>query len=297
MLTRLKIEGFKNIRNVDVRFGPFTCIAGANGVGKSNLFDAIHFLGCLADESFLDAAAAVRGDAQGGPDVRSLFCRHGDYVHDRMLFEAEIIIPKKGEDHLGQPAEASCTFLRYRLELGLGPEWPADSPGIALVGESLEPIRKGDAPALLPFAPKKKAWRDSVVENDRGGTNFISTKNDGGKRVILLHQDGGSRGRPNTLLADRLPRTVLSNTSASESPTALLARQELRSWKLLQLEPGAMRASDDFNAPAQVGADEVAHRHHEIPELRFRYRSSANSSGEREKDDRAAAQLRFQEQR
>lgn len=41
MLTRLKVSGFKNLVDVDVRFGPFTCVAGANGVGKSNLFDAI----------------------------------------------------------------------------------------------------------------------------------------------------------------------------------------------------------------------------------------------------------------
>ena len=43
MLTRLKVSGFKNLVDVDIRFGPFTCIAGANGVGKSNLFDAINF--------------------------------------------------------------------------------------------------------------------------------------------------------------------------------------------------------------------------------------------------------------
>ncbi len=41
MLIRLKISGFKNLMDTDIRFGPFTCIAGANGVGKSNLFDAI----------------------------------------------------------------------------------------------------------------------------------------------------------------------------------------------------------------------------------------------------------------
>ena len=43
MLTRLKVSGFKNFVDIDVRFGPFTC-AGANSVGKSNLFDAIKFL-------------------------------------------------------------------------------------------------------------------------------------------------------------------------------------------------------------------------------------------------------------
>ncbi|NJK82768.1 MAG: hypothetical protein HC912_02110 [Saprospiraceae bacterium] len=29
--------------DVDIQFGPFTCIAGANATGKSNLFDAIPF--------------------------------------------------------------------------------------------------------------------------------------------------------------------------------------------------------------------------------------------------------------
>jgi len=62
MLTRLKINGFKNLVNVDVRFGPFTCIAGANGVGKSNLFDAIRFLSALANTTLLGAASSVRGE-------------------------------------------------------------------------------------------------------------------------------------------------------------------------------------------------------------------------------------------
>ena len=65
MLTRLKVNGFKNLVNVDVRFGPFTCIAGANGVGKSNLFDAIMFLSALAEKPFLDAAKSVRDDDRG----------------------------------------------------------------------------------------------------------------------------------------------------------------------------------------------------------------------------------------
>ena len=41
MLTRLEVDGFKNFLNFSVDFGPFTCIAGRNGVGKSNIFDVI----------------------------------------------------------------------------------------------------------------------------------------------------------------------------------------------------------------------------------------------------------------
>src|SRR6266496_485469 len=73
MLTRLKVTGFKNLVDVDVQFGPFTCIAGANGVGKSNLLDAIAFLSALAVKPLLDSALSIRDDGGRTGDVRSLF--------------------------------------------------------------------------------------------------------------------------------------------------------------------------------------------------------------------------------
>ena len=70
MLTRLKVNGFKNLVDVDVRFGPFTCIAGVNGVGKSNLFDAIRFLSMLANETLIEAALSVRAERGSAPIPR-----------------------------------------------------------------------------------------------------------------------------------------------------------------------------------------------------------------------------------
>jgi hypothetical protein len=77
MLTRLKVSGFKNLVDVDVRFGPFTCIAGANATGKSNLFDAIQFLSHLASDTLLNAALSVRSEGGRTTDVRNLFLRAG----------------------------------------------------------------------------------------------------------------------------------------------------------------------------------------------------------------------------
>ncbi|MER7624943.1 AAA family ATPase [Streptomyces sp. NPDC126503] len=61
MLTRLEVHGFKNLLDLSIDFGPFTCIAGENGTGKSNVFDTIHFLSLLADQSMMEAAQEVRG--------------------------------------------------------------------------------------------------------------------------------------------------------------------------------------------------------------------------------------------
>lgn len=109
MLTRLKIHGFKNLLNVDIRFGPFTCIAGENGVGKSNIFDVIQFLSFLADKPFTEAAGQIRSRENifiKGGAIQNIFHKVGSHTERRMEFEAEMIIPKIGEDELGQVVAA-----------------------------------------------------------------------------------------------------------------------------------------------------------------------------------------------
>jgi predicted ATPase len=254
MLTRLKVTGFKNLVDVDVRFGPFTCIAGANGVGKSNLFDAIRFLSALADQPLVDAALSIRDEGGRTGDIRSLFHRTGESVVDQMSFETEMIVPAEGIDDLGQEAKASITFLRYGLTLGYRKDDQLRSLGsLELIREELSQINIGDAREHLPF-PHGVAWRRSAVRGRRTSP-FISTEFEGGNRLIKVHQDGGISGRPRQLLAANLPRTALSVANAAESPTALLARREMQFWRLLQLEPSAMRRPDDFSAPTQLGTD------------------------------------------
>jgi predicted ATPase len=259
MLTRLKVSGFKNLVDVDVRFGPFTCIAGANGVGKSNLFDAIRFLSALADRPLIEAALTVRGDENGGrmADVRSLFQRYGDEYAPEMTFEAEMIVPSEGTDDLGKKAEATSTFLRYTLNLAY-----RESPSLGSLGslevlkEKLDYIKIGESPKHLLFT-HIPAWRNSVVHSRRRGKNFISTEEEGADHIVVLHQDGGGRGRP-LWQVKTLSRTALSTVNTSESPTALLARREMQSWLLLQLEPSALRKPDEFSeffAPTKLGSN------------------------------------------
>jgi predicted ATPase len=256
MLTRLKVSGFKNLVDVDVRFGPFTCIAGANGVGKSNLFDAISFLSALADKPLIDAALSIRDETGRTADVRSLFHRVGENYADTMSFEAEMIVPHEGVDDLGQVATASITFLKYSLILAYRADnGPRSLGSLELIKEGLDHINIGEATKHLLFPHKATVWRKSTVRGQRRAPHFISTENTGPNRVIKLHQDGGSSGRPLARLAANLPRTVLSAANAAESPTALMARREMQSWRLLQLEPSSLRTPDPFTAPVKLGAD------------------------------------------
>lgn len=254
MLTRLKISGFKNMIDVDVRFGSFTCIAGVNGVGKSNLFDAIMFLSALSEKPLLDAAKSVRDEEGRTSDIRSLFHRVGNTFDNQMTFETEMIVPQHGIDDLGQEATASITSLRYSITLGYRTDNNHRTGGLELLREELTHINKSEAAKHFLFPHTASTWRDSAVQGRRSGGSFISTHGEGKDRVIKLHQDGGA-GMPRSILAAALPRTVLSTANAAENPTALMAKREMQSWRLLQLEPAALRKPDEFSAPTKLGAD------------------------------------------
>lgn len=256
MITRLKISGFKNLVEVDVRFGTFTCIAGLNGVGKSNLFDAIRFLSATASMTLADAASRVRDEGGRPSAIADLFTRDASAHHGQMSFEVQMITPVRATDDLGAEAQATANFLTYRLELkhkydesnGLRQE------GIEIVREELVHIPKSKATECLPFAAEAKEWRESVLRIAHRTAPFISTVKEEGKVIIKVHQDGGSSGRPKTLAAGT-PRTVLSIANAAESPTALCARREMESWMLLQLEPSSLREPDHVNAPHMLSQE------------------------------------------
>ncbi len=254
MLTRLKVSGFKNLVGVDVPFGPFTCIAGVNGVGKSNLLDAISFLSALADRTLIEAALNVRDEEGRTGDVSGIFHRVGEAHDPTMSFEAEMIVPRKGVDDFGQSAEASITFLRYKLDLGYTKDDTRGAMGgIRLLHEELAHIKIGDAKKRLKF-PHHYSWRQTAITGKRRTPWFISTEPDeNGTKIIRIHQDGSS-GNPRRLLASNTPKTAVSGANA-ESPTAMLARREMQSWRRLQLEPSALRKPDPFTASTQMGSD------------------------------------------
>lgn len=265
MITRLRVKGFKNLVDVDVRFGPFTCVAGVNGAGKSNLFDAIRFLSALAHRPLVEAALSVRAEGGSAADLRSLFHRVGRHYTDCMSFEVEMIVPEEAVDDLGQMAKASITILRYFLELAYrGDRRNSTSLGsLEITKEELSHIKKGEAGKHLLF-PHRKNWRDMVIKGVRRSPYFISTEGYGAAKVIKLHQDR-NKGRPLARAAANLPRTVLSVANAAESPTVLCARREMESWRILQLEPSALRKPDEINASPHItrnGANLAANLYH-----------------------------------
>ena len=258
MLTRLEVTGFKNLVDFSVDFGPFNCIAGPNGVGKSNIFDAIRFLSLLADHTLMEAALSVRGSDPETSDLRDLFWTDGEARSASFQMAAEMIVEPAVSDDFGRPAFATSTYLRYEIEVGYEPPTYKGMLGrLVLLAERLDYITEGEAARKLRFPHSAKIFRRDVVTNSRrskAGYISVNTAEDG-QIEILVHQDGGSSGQPQKAPASTAPRTIVATSNTSATPTILAARREMQSWRFLALEPSAMRGVDRFHTQALITAN------------------------------------------
>lgn len=257
MLTKIEVHGFKNLQDVTLEFGPFTCIAGPNGIGKSNIFDAIMFLAHAARRPLHEACQLIRGSTETrSADPRELFWNGFSATQRAMSFAVEMIVPRIVEDDLGAITEVKTTFLRY--ELGLGYEEPHGPAGVGrliLTHEQLSHINKGEAKKHLRFPHSAREFRDSVVSNERRAGLFLSTAVKEGMTVINMHGDGGSSGKPSPRAANKTGRTILSTVNVKDYPTILAARREMESWQQLALEPSSLRKPNGYNDPKHLAAD------------------------------------------
>lgn len=295
MLTRLEVNGFKNLVDFTLDFGPYTCIAGANGVGKSNIFDAIRFLSLLTESTINQAALQIRSAGEETGDIADLFFYGGGERSSRMEFAAEMIVDRNVSDDFGRQAEPSSSFLRY--EVGFRYEPPAPSAGstgghlggLVLEREELRTINVRQAASHLRFPHSKRLFRDSVVYNHRHSrAGYISTEvePDTGQAAIIVHQDGGSHGRGRPAPAAGATRTIIGTENTAATPTILAARREMQSWRILALEPAAMRRPDRYTQPPGIASNgahipatlqhlaNIAHQYDDTPDALFRFVST-----------------------
>ena len=257
MLTRLEVNGFKNLVDFSLDFGPYTCIAGPNGVGKSNIFDAIQFLSLLTERTINQAALQIRNSGEDTGDIADLFFRGCDEGDKRLEFAAEMIVDKKVADDFGREAEASSSFLRYELAFRYEQPSPITGPlgGLVLEKEVLTPITVGKATRHIKFPHSKGNFRDAAIYNNRRNSGYISTSEENGQTVIVVHQDGGSRGPGRPAPAKGATRTIIGTENTTTTPTILAARQEMQNWRVLALEPAAMRRPDRYTQVTGIEAD------------------------------------------
>lgn len=245
MITRIELDGFKTFRAFKLDLEPLQVIVGPNAAGKSNLFDALILLSHLADTDLRTAFQRMRGDAG------ELFTIHTDGAREmRMKLAAEMLVEPKIVDSWGAEAELKYTRLRYDLTIIR----QTDNKGLERLyveHESLTLIQRGiDRWAKRQGLDAQYHWLPRVTG---GRAPFISTEVEQGAATVFLHQDGRS-GRKGSVAA-RMERTVLSGVPNTEFPHAFAVRNEMRSWRFLQLNPEILRQPSSMVGAQIMRAD------------------------------------------
>lgn len=228
MITRIEIDGFKSFHNFAVNLRPFQVLVGGNGVGKSNLFDAIMLLSHLARyDNLYDAFYQVRSG-----NIGELFTRHpnGDRS-TKMRFAVEMLIDKSIRDDLG--IGKKITENRQRYELIIERHLEGDIPRLYVTHEQLTSIPTSSDQWAKALIPDSHEW---IIRSIGRRAPYISTT-DG---MIYKHQDSRSGAKQGTPV-ERIERTILSTISSTEYPTAYGVRREMMKWNFLQLDPVGLR--------------------------------------------------------
>lgn len=239
MLTRIEVDGFKSFENLKVDLLPFTVLLGANAAGKSNLFDVIRLLSNLATRDVAEAIKEMRGEPL------ELFRRTAQGRSKSIKISVEVLVDPVVRDPWGSEVKLSHTRMRYEVVL----ERREIRPGVERVQVARE--------AVYPIMRKDDRWADSQKPSKQFKASYLKyarqkpwlTTDDLREGLSFsIHQDGKQgRNRP----ASAAEATVLYSVTNAEFPHLFALREEMRSWRLLQLDPAALRK------PVPVTASDV----------------------------------------
>ena len=246
MITLIEIDGFKTFQDFKLELSPFQVIVGPNGAGKSNLFDALHLLSRLVDTDLRSAFQELRGDA-----IEVFTTIPHQKPVNKMRLAVEMLVDRSIQDSWGARANLKYTRMRYELEI-LRRNDEQGLERLYVSRESLKAIpRADDNWCKKQGLSTQNNWLPKLTG---GRPSFISTEETKpGQNTIHLHQDG--HGGRKSSVAEKIERTVLSGVTNTEFPHAFAAREEIRTWRFLQLNPEVLRNPSSMLASPFLSAD------------------------------------------
>ena len=262
MITKIEIDGFKAFSKFQIEFAPLTIIAGTNASGKSNLFDAMGLLSRIVDVDLKTAFSIQRGDAN------ELFTLYANDDHAKSIsFVVELLLDKNIKDNFGGEAILKYTRLRYEIQIGRNTN-DRGVQELVVISESLNPIRHDDDKWINIYIPKGtlEIWRPKVKTGKRG-VAYIDTSDD----RINLRQDGKG-GIKKEFSLNSINQAIISVVNSIDFPHALAAKEEIKKWKFLQLNPEDLRQPSSY-----LAKDNLTHTGQNLAAALFRIKSIDDS--------------------
>lgn len=243
MLTRLEIDGFKTFENLVIDLAPFTVIIGNNAAGKSNLFDVIQLLSNLATRDATEALKEMRGEPL------ELFRQTALGRAKQIRLAAEVLVDPMVRDPWGSEVNLAHTRMRYEVVL----ERREIKPGIERImvaDEKASPILRKDDQWVERIRPSN-GFRSRYLKYGRQKP-WLTTETRPEGLTFNIHQDGkAGRNRP----ASAAEASVLYSITNAEFPHLFALREEMRHWRLLQLDPALLRKPVPATASSILSED------------------------------------------
>lgn len=243
MLTRLEVNGFKSFESLTVDVLPFTVLLGSNAAGKSNLFDVVRLLSNLATRDVSEAIKEMRGEPL------ELFRQTPNEKSSRIEIAVEVLVDPVARDPWGSEVTLSHTRMRYEITL----ERRQVRPGMERVQVSREaayPIMRKDDQWARSVKPSK-TFKSAYLKYSRQKP-LLTTETLKEGLSFSIHQDGKQgRVRP----ASAAEATVLYSITNAEFPHLFALREEIKSWRLLQLDPAFLRRPAPVTSSDTLDAD------------------------------------------
>lgn len=245
MIRRIKVQGYKSLRTVDIELSPLTLILGPNAAGKSNLLDALALLSRMVTSDTLREAFA---EHRGMP-VEAFY--YGDGGIKALL------------------AQKAAQFT-IEVDVDLGDDVVGD------VEDSIQKMREG----LPDEEESESVRRRRIIERRLRYTLTVELQTDSGylrvldERLVALNQDGSERQSRNAFvekMGDRLhlrmerqshpsvheiglPYTLISRPLyPPHYPHISAFREELSRWRFYYLEPKSMREESALKEVRTLG--------------------------------------------
>jgi predicted ATPase len=236
MIKKIKVSGYKSLKDVEVQFQPLSIFIGPNAAGKSNLLDALSLISGIVTKKNLKEAFAV----QRGLPLESFY--YGDDGFERLLeketaeasFEVDVELSpsviagveklimekRKGmEADVNPKKRITENYLRYAATIQILPK----TGHLRMLEESLNALTKS-----------------GEIKKSRNA--FIEKHSISGKTRLHLRMEG--QAHP-SYFDIGLEHSVLA-TSLYEPhyPHIAAFRQELSAWRFYYFEPRTLMRED-----------------------------------------------------
>jgi predicted ATPase len=235
MIKRLKVIGYKSLKDAEVFFEPLSVIIGPNAAGKSNLLDALNLLSRIVTSRNLKEAF----ENQRGLPLESFY--YGDAGYEKLLgtntaeihFEVDVELSpdivnsvekliaekRKGMDSEEKPKKRITEkYLRYVSTIQILPK----TGHLRVLDESLRALKKnGEEKARTPFLEK------------------VSVS---GKERLHLRMEGQAHPMYYDLGLDHAMLSM--SLYEPHYPHITAFRQELSTWRFYYFEPRTLMRED-----------------------------------------------------